>query len=261
MKKEKPDVPRQAVDALALAERIFGGKLAAVYLYGSAVLGGLRPDSDIDILLVIKSEMTEAERAVLTRSLLSLSRRPGAADGRPLEVSAVLLADLSPLKIPPRCEYMYGEWIRDEIEAGNLPQPRLDPDMVLLLRQAREYGKTLAGPEPCHVVPLVSDLEVRKAMTLCLTELLSGFAGDERNVLLTLARMWLTAETGEIVSKDEAASRIMSRLPQTMAPVLAAARSSYIEGSPFRAETYGRTAYDLAVFMQKSAASLLAGVK
>lgn len=61
--------------------------------------------------------------------------------------------------------------------------------------------------------------------------LLSGIEGDERNVVLTLARMWFTALTGEIVSKDVAAEWAENHLPDEQSALLCEARLAYLRGT------------------------------
>src|SRR5690606_2336620 len=58
---------------LAHLERASPGDLVGAYLYGSAVSSGLRPDSDVDLLLVTQRSLTAAERADLTAVLLASS--------------------------------------------------------------------------------------------------------------------------------------------------------------------------------------------
>ncbi len=45
-------LPAMAGEVLALVRRALGEELIAAYVYGSAVAGGLRPSSDLDILAV-----------------------------------------------------------------------------------------------------------------------------------------------------------------------------------------------------------------
>ena len=40
--------------------------------------------------------------------------------------------------------------------------------------------------------------------------------GDERNIILTLARIWYSVVTGNIVAKDEAAARLYRNYPLSM---------------------------------------------
>lgn len=55
--------------------------------------------------------------------------------------------------------------------------------------------------------------------------LLAELHTDTRNVVLTLARMLVTVQTGRIVPKTEAADRILPRLPSGRRDVLALARA------------------------------------
>jgi predicted nucleotidyltransferase len=53
---------KEAEAVTTIATQIFGHGLVAVYLYGSFVSGGLRPQSDVDLIIVIDRPMTAAER-------------------------------------------------------------------------------------------------------------------------------------------------------------------------------------------------------
>jgi len=52
--------------------------------------------------------------------------------------------------------------------------------------------------------------------------------GDERNVLLTLVRMIVTAQTGQIVSKDEAVAEVLHSIQERHRPVLSLALAGYL---------------------------------
>lgn len=66
-------IPVQARDVAIVAADLFGEQLRGVYLYGSAVLGGLHPDSDVDVLIIIDGSLGGTQRAELTKRLLKLS--------------------------------------------------------------------------------------------------------------------------------------------------------------------------------------------
>lgn len=61
--------------------------------------------------------------------------------------------------------------------------------------------------------------------------LLADLGPDTRNVLLTLARIWFTVETGSVTSKDAAATWAGERLPPQLAPALAHARWLYLNAT------------------------------
>ena len=70
--------------------------------------------------------------------------------------------------------------------------------------------------------------DIRRAIRDFLPGLLAGAAGDERNVVLTLSRMWLTAATGDIAPKDAAAQWAEKQAPPGHARLLKYARDGYL---------------------------------
>lgn len=188
--------------------RYLGDDLLALYLYGSAVSGGLRPDSDLDFLAISRTPLDEAVRAGLTGELLRLSGQP-----RALEVSVLVLGDVLPWRYPPRLELQFGEWLRERLEAGRIAPPAADPDVAVLLASAWQESRTLHGPPLRELLQAVPTQDLRRAIRDDLPRLMVGVRGDERNVLLTLARMWLTLTTDTIQPKDQAALWALPRLP------------------------------------------------
>jgi streptomycin 3"-adenylyltransferase len=70
--------------------------------------------------------------------------------------------------------------------------------------------------------------DIVKAIQESLPTLLANTKGDERNIILTLARMWFTMENGEIVSKDMAAEWAIPLLPKRYASLLDLAKRAYL---------------------------------
>ena len=58
--------------------------------------------------------------------------------------------------------------------------------------------------------------------------LIEGIQVDERNVLLTLALMWLTASDGEIAPKDVAAESAVAQLDDDKASLVELAMRAYL---------------------------------
>ena len=54
--------------------------------------------------------------------------------------------------------------------------------------------------------------DIRRAIKESLPGLIASIEGDEHNVILTLARMWLTSSSGRICSKDQAAEWAIPKL-------------------------------------------------
>lgn len=228
-------IPREAVQALGAAKKLFGATLAGVYLYGSAVMGGLQVDSDVDVLVVTRERPTDAQRTALADELMRISGRLGNPDAvRPLEVTIVALDDVVPWRYPPRKEFQYGEWLRGTFERGEIHDPAPDPDLAVALAQAREHSLPLYGPIASDLLDPVPMADLRRAIYESLPGLLANLEGDERNVILTLARMWYTLAMGEIVPKDVAAEWAMPQVPEEQAAILGLAMRAY------RGEDVGR---------------------
>ncbi|MDE9555915.1 DUF4111 domain-containing protein [Xenorhabdus bovienii] len=225
-------IPPEADKALLIVQKRLAESLVAVYLHGSAVVGGLRPRSDIDLLMVIDQPMTSEVREYLAADLMMISGRyPSDPDGRrPVELIVFLRADLAASFYPARSEFIYGEWLRHEYEAGEIPKPVCDPELTLVLAQSRQEAIPLVGPNASSLLPAIPESDIRRAIKDVLPDLIETLQGDERNVLLTLARMWRTLVTGEFVSKDVAADWAAARLPAIQAAVLAGARETYLRG-------------------------------
>ena len=225
-----PEQTEQIRSALAALRGILGDALIGVYLHGSAVSGGLRPHSDIDLLAVVERDLTEDQRDALLTTLLRLSGRHPAVPGEPrcLEVIAFCRSDLAEAELPARAAFVYGEWLREAFEAGERPMPAWDPEYTLVVAQARHQAMPLLGPPTDALLPDVPRTLVREAMRDALPALLDGLRGDERNVLLTLARMWRTADTGAFVAKDAAAAWAIPRLRAKDAATLEYARRAYL---------------------------------
>ncbi|MFJ6068220.1 aminoglycoside adenylyltransferase family protein [Streptomyces tendae] len=222
-----PERDRDRTDHLvALVRRHLDedGDVLGVYAHGSATLGGLRPYSDLDLLVVLARPTTYGQRARLTGELLGVS----GGEGRPVELIAVVRDEVRPWRYPPRREYLYGEWLRDAYERGAVPEPEDDPDLAPLLTMVLGADAPLYGPPPATLLDPVPHGDLRRAITAGVPELLAELESDTRNVLLTLARVWSTLVTGDIRSKDAAADWALGRLPAPYRPPLAHARAVYL---------------------------------
>ena len=221
----------QVAQACALLERHLASTLQAVHLYGSAVDGGLRPHSDIDLLVTVSAPPAEAVRQALLLDLLTVSAPPGTDRMlRALEVTAVAHPEIVPWRYPPRRELQFGEWLRQDLLAGRFEPAVLDIDLAVLLRKARHHSVALVGPAAEELFEPVPDADFRQALAdiLDLWNSPADWAGDERNIVLTLARIWYSAATGEIAPKDAAAAWALAYLPDDDRPILDAARKAYL---------------------------------
>ncbi|RYU09545.1 DUF4111 domain-containing protein [Nocardioides iriomotensis] len=211
-----------------LVSREAPGSPVAMYLTGSYCDGGLRPESDLDILLITRAPLQTGERRVLVEHLLRCSgRRATLQPGRPIELISLVQDDIKPWRYPAMRDFLYGEWRRADYEAGVLPRRETDPNLPVLITSARQHSSVLMGPPLVELTDPVPREHLTQSMFDALPSLLDGLVGDERNVLLTLARILFSLRTGLIAPKDVAAADICSSLASAHADIVDLAARAY----------------------------------
>jgi hypothetical protein len=188
---------RGVADALRGA---LGGNLAAVYLHGSAVLGGFRWDrSDLDVLGLSRLPVSDEQVQHVVDALDQLAYP---ANG--LEFSLMTGAEAAaPVMPAPRFQLHVAT--RGRAGAGRVVDGRGragDSDLVLHLVVCRARGLAVVGPPPRSSLAAVPDAAILTAM---LREVDWARENAEPEYLvLTCARAWLFSETRRIASKLEA---------------------------------------------------------
>lgn len=254
------EISSQVSQARAVIERHLASTLLAVHLYGSTLAGGLKPHSDIDLLVTVTARPDEAVRRALLLELLAVSAPPGESESlRALEVTVLVQDDIRPWRYPARRELQFGEWLREDLLAGTFEPATLDADLAILLTQARQNSLALLGPVAADLFDPVprSDLFRALADVLELWNAPQDWAGDERNVLLTLARIGYSAATGEIAPKDVAADWMMARLPVEHQPLMLEARQAYLGQQEDRLALRGNQVTALVLFLKDAVTRLL----
>lgn len=100
---------KQLSHARTVIERHLAATLDTIHLFGSAIDGGLKPDSDIDLLVTVSAAPNDSLRQALMLDLLKVSSPPG--DGgtwRPLELTVVARSEVVPWRYPARRELQFG---------------------------------------------------------------------------------------------------------------------------------------------------------
>lgn len=226
-------IARQITDVQAVLQRQLGEQLRAIHLYGSAVEGGLQPGSDIDLMVTVAAPLPPAVRNGLQQALLAHSAWPGSSTAsRALEVTVLALPALRPWRYPPRRELQFGEWLRADLQAGRFEPPVADHDLAILLTKLRQHSLALLGPPAQDLFDPVPAADFRRALadTVAQWNAPPDWQGEERNILLALARIWFSACTGGIATKDGAAAWAAERLPAQHRARMEAAALAYRSG-------------------------------
>lgn len=261
----KPPAPTeiggQLARALPVIEHHLRPHLLAVHLYGSALEGGLKPLSDIDLLVTVSARIDTATRQALLIDLLEVSAPPGQSDTlRALEVTVVVRDDIVPWRYPATRELQFGEWQRGDILTGIFEPSMRDADLAILLTKASQHSIALVGPSSDACFDPVPESDLFKALidTLAQWNTPADWEGDERNVVLALARIWYTAATGGIASKELAADWAIERLPVQHRPLLSGARDAYLGKMEDRLTTQADQMEAFVQFVKQEAISCLA---
>lgn len=230
------ETEEQITQCLSLLKDILGQHLLGVYLYGSAIVGGLQKYSDIDLFVVTARSTTYEEKSKLVANLLHISGIYMKSSKLPIEMTIVNKLEINPWHYPPNFDFQYGDWLRKEFESGNIePWPTKEmPDLALLITQLLLGSKTLLGANPNQLLSKIPYRDFMMATTRALDSLMADLNNDTRNVLLTYARIWSTLETDTIRSKPAAADWVIDRLPENYRPVLSRAKAICIgEGNEY----------------------------
>ncbi len=221
------EMDRQLPQCIDLLKSTFGPDFLALYLYGSATLGGLHRYSDVDLLAVLDRPATPDEKVLVTHALYNISGLYLKDIKRPVELTVVVKPEVNPWRYPPRFDYQYGEWLREKFQSGEMEpwKPRDMLDLTILITQVFVASKILHGPAPDQILAPVPYRDFITASTQVIDGLLADLDSDTRNILLTLARIWSTLVTDAIYSKPGAAAWVTSRLPEEYQPVMQQARA------------------------------------
>jgi predicted nucleotidyltransferase len=220
---------------LRLMRETLGHDALGAYQYGSAVLGGVQPTSDIDILVITGRLATLVEKRQLVQGLMAISAPfPPPGLERCVGVTVVAQAQVRPWRYPPSFDLQYGEWLRERFERENtlLLRPAVNVDLTTLLTIVLLGDQPLFGPPPGELLDPVLLEDCVRAMVSDIDLFMDEFENDTRNILLRLARIWQTVVTGIIDRKDRAAEWAQQRLPPAHQQLMERARAMYLGWQP-----------------------------
>ena len=220
---------------LRLMRETLGHDALGAYQHGSAVLGGVQPTSDIDILVITGRLATLVEKRQLVQGLMAISAPfPPPGLERCVGVTVVAQAQVRPWRYPPSFDLQYGEWLRERFERENtlLLRPAVNVDLTTLLTIVLLGDQPLFGPPPGELLDPVLLEDCVRAMVSDIDLFMDEFENDARNILLRLARIWQTVVTGIIDRKDRAAEWAQQRLPPAHQQLMERARAMYLGWQP-----------------------------
>jgi streptomycin 3"-adenylyltransferase len=216
-----------ALDAMEL-------EITGAYVHGSLAMGCYyRAKSDLDVLVVVPSQLTESQRRHATRSLALLAaNRPTTGD---LELSVLTAAQAAGHEHPRPFEAHYSAYWTAAVLADrrDYTETRSDPDLAAHITVVRARGATVTGPPPAEVFAPVPHEDYLNAI---LDDLLSPddlLASPYYGVLNT-CRVLATLQNGPgtVLSKEEGATWALDSLPPEHHPLISQALDCYRSARP-----------------------------
>jgi predicted nucleotidyltransferase len=218
-----PDVNEILDLLLRDSKAILKDQLIGMYLFGSLANGGFDKDSDIDILIVTKDEISEEAFSALyaMHEKISALDSPWAIQ---LEVSYIPKAALRRYD-PMNNKHPH----HDRGNGERLHVMQHDSDWIIQRFILRERGITIIGPTPKSLIDPVSSDDLKWAVVDILNSWIKGFLDDssilesrgyQSYTVLTLCRILHTYEYCVIVSKPVAAEWAKQTLDKKWIPLI-----------------------------------------
>ncbi|CAG9621570.1 aminoglycoside adenylyltransferase domain-containing protein [Sutcliffiella rhizosphaerae] len=201
------------------------------YLHGSVTLGGFNPNrSDIDILVVTKSEIPIASQLRLARFFLQCSKNP-----YPIEISFLAESQLSPWFHPTPYEFHYSEAWREiylkEMETGRYKhineKIKNDPDLAAHITNLNYSGTNFDGPPIHEIFPQVPKKDYLATLLLDFKDCLTNMEQDPVYTVLNTIRVYKYVKDGEIISKKDAGQYGEKHLPYLYNPTIKKVVNAY----------------------------------
>ena len=231
------EIRKQIDEVVNIWKKHLGNRLVGVYLHGSIVLNAFHPDSgDIDILVVVEDSMKADEKLAIAKDIISIDQSP-----RPLEMSAIKLADAQNWKTPGNCVFHYSDfWTESYFERFHNPATAVyvvdeefpDADVTSYIRLLKQCGVVLYGQPICDVFADVSDEDFWSAISADIDEY--DFHNFEpryfaSNVLI-LGRILSFKKEKIILSKYDGGLWMIEHVPEELKYLPKRAMSIWFEG-------------------------------
>lgn len=219
---QHPEVNHLLQELLKRVQAILGDQFVGMYLFGSLTSGDFDQDSDIDVVVVVCGEISDA----FFSELEAMHAQIYAGDSQwaiQLEVSYIPQQALR--------RYDPANALHPHIDRGSERFFMMEHNESWIVQRyvLRERGITLAGPAPRTLIAPVSRKDLRQAMVA----ILNGWAsqipedptrlrqrGGQSYIVLSICRILYTLQYGTVVSKRFAARWAQETLDEKWTPLI-----------------------------------------
>ena len=215
-----------------LAREVLKDRITGIYLHGSAAMGCYQPKkSDLDFLVVVNADLTDAEKRRFMDGLLELDQ---ACPAKGIEMSVVLKDVCNPFVYPTpfllHYSRMHTGWYRRDPEDYIRKMNGTDRDLAAHFTVIRGRGRCLYG------LP-VRDLFGEVPEGDYLDSLWNDVSGAEEEItenpmylILNLTRVLAYLKEKKVLSKQEGGTWGLAFLPERYHPLIRSALREYEGG-------------------------------
>lgn len=211
-------------------EALLRSNLVGLYLHGSLAMGGFNArNSDIDLLGITKTRLTNQEARYLTGLFLTKSTRPF-----PIEITFMHEQQLVDWEHPSMFDFHYSEYWRDEFEQKKTGDTFVnvnwkDPDLAAHLTVTYHKGICLVGKPIHEVLPRVPEKDFVASIQNDYYDCLDNIVHNPVYCTLNLIRFYRYLKAGDIVSKLEGAKWGIKHLPEEYHTIIQSVLAIYQE--------------------------------
>lgn len=236
-------------------------EVVGIYLHGSMAMGCFNPmTSDVDLLVVTRAGLSVQAKRSSVETLLLCSKRPF-----PIEISFLCLTDLHPWRHPAPFDLHYSEtWrqqFQEDLSSGAWlrwnDQRRCDPDLAAHITVLRARGLCWYGQPITAIFPDIPRADYLVSIMGNVAEARDRIAEMPVYAVLNLCRVYRYLVDGAVNSKEESGDWALTKLPDALRSVVAAALVAYrgSEAPTFDEAALRRFATDMDARLQALARS------
>ena len=225
-------------DALAglfvnACREILKENLTGVYLHGSAAMGCYQPQkSDLDLIVVVKENMTDADKRAFLDSIVMLD---AAGPAKGIEMSIVRQDVCDPFVYPTpfilHYSRMHTVWYRRDPEDFIRKMNGTDRDLAAHFTVILCRGVCLYGLPVQEVFSKIPEEDYLDALWYDIGEAEKEITENPMYLILNLARVLAWLEEKKVLSKKEGGEWGFGNLPEEYHPLIRAALEEYTEGA------------------------------
>jgi streptomycin 3"-adenylyltransferase len=213
----------------AMSKEIIGDKLTGIYLHGSMAMNCFNPEkSDIDLLIVIESDITDMQKMKFMKQVVKLNEQ---APGKGLEISIVKREYCKPFVYPTPFELhfspMHLQWFRTNPANYVENMKGKDKDLAAHFTIINRYGIVLGGEQIENVFGEVPKKDYMDSIWFDVKGARKDIADEPMYMTLNLCRVLAFLKEDLCLSKQQGAEWGIAHIPEKYYPLILQALDCY----------------------------------